>query len=239
MCYYRFQVLENRKPRIFLILQMPESRSDLGPRDRGSLSVQSVKPFIYFTGERQVSFPSSQTIEIFTKGNEKLSEPKHLFLAGMPIWSRITLSDHWATSLWLFETRPESWSTSCKSFSRSSANLPPSWTFSSSISLAAWSSQEMWVQTYTNHTFPLHRWTWTHSYSVHSHNCNLFYLFTQDSRHYLNVFNVVLVETGSSPLAINSPRSRQQIQSISTLFNAERLASCNYWMPADGSIHYV
>lgn len=81
----------------------------------------------------------------------------NLFLAGMPIWSRITPSDRWATSLWLLETRPKSWSTSCKSFSRSSANLPPSWTFSSSISLAAWSSQEMWVQTYTDHTFTLHR----------------------------------------------------------------------------------
>lgn len=54
----------------------------------------------------------------------------NLFLAEMPIWSRITPSDHWATLLWLLETRPKSWSTSCKSFSRSSANLPPSWTFS-------------------------------------------------------------------------------------------------------------
>lgn len=77
----------------------------------------------------------------------------NLFLAGMPIWSQITPSDHWATSLWLLETRPKSWSTSCKSFSRSSASLPPSWTFSSSISLAAWSSQEMWAQTYWSHVY--------------------------------------------------------------------------------------
>lgn len=155
---------------------MLEIWSDLGPRDRGSLSGQSVKPFIYFTGEWQVSFPSAQTIEIF----EMKSYPNpNLFLAGMPIWSRITPSDHWAISLWLFETRPKSWSTSCKSFSRSSANLPPSWMFSSSISLAAWSSQEMWVQTYTNHTFPLHHWIYTYSYSVHLHNYNSFYLFTQ------------------------------------------------------------
>lgn len=35
----------------FLFLQMLEIRSDLGPRDRGSLSGQSGKPFIYFTGE--------------------------------------------------------------------------------------------------------------------------------------------------------------------------------------------
>lgn len=39
-----------------IVVQVPESWSDVGQCDSGSLSRQSVKPFIYFTGERQVSF---------------------------------------------------------------------------------------------------------------------------------------------------------------------------------------
>lgn len=33
------------------IVQVPESWSDIGQCDSGSLSFQSVEPFIYFTGE--------------------------------------------------------------------------------------------------------------------------------------------------------------------------------------------
>lgn len=34
-----------------IVVQVPESWSDIGQRDSGGLSRQSVEPFIYFTGE--------------------------------------------------------------------------------------------------------------------------------------------------------------------------------------------
>lgn len=65
---------------------------------------------------------------------------------GTHTWSRITPFERWATSQWLWETLPKSWSTSCKSCSRSSVSLRPSWTCSSLTSWAAWSSLGMWVR---------------------------------------------------------------------------------------------
>lgn len=67
-------------------------------------------------------------------------------LVGMLIWFRITPFERWATSLWLWETLPTSWSTSCKSSSRSSASLHHRWMSSSLTSSAVWSLQEMWVK---------------------------------------------------------------------------------------------
>lgn len=74
---------------------------------------------------------------------------KLVFLPGKPIWSQITPFEHWATLQWLSETLLKSWSTSYKSFNKSSASHHHSLMYSLLTSLAAWSLQEMWVQTIT------------------------------------------------------------------------------------------
>lgn len=139
--------------------QMSESWSDHGPGDSGGLSGQSVQPFIHFTGEWQVSNISAWNKNLVPcfhpayfqvlDADEQL-KIKLVFLPGTPIWSQITPFERWATSQWLWETLLKSWSTSYKSFNRSSASRYHRWMFSSSTSWAAWSSQETWVQRYSS-----------------------------------------------------------------------------------------
>lgn len=147
----------------FLISQMSESWSDHGPCDSGGISGQSVQPSVHFTGEWQVSGISGWTNNISIVLLHSLwtfSGPWHWWIAtvkiklvslpGTPIWSQITPSEHLATLQSLSETLRKSWSTSYKSFNKSSACLHRSSMSSSSISWAAWSLQEMWVHRYNN-----------------------------------------------------------------------------------------